>query len=286
MKTAKQNKSCFVCIPVSYDGSRKTAIAAADDLSASLLQELAKSLDIKCQSGMPEEVHVLLQSDPAVKGMRRLRQGTQYTVLYPPSYIHDNREAFLLRECVCAAITLDCFLNKTDATLFHGTFLEENQDEGILLFGESGIGKSTSRQRWLNEGGTSTADDALYLFAHNGQYFVRPLPTWSHYLANGNTRIYPVEKTFRVRAIYWLSRDAEKQKIVPAEPARYHCQLLSAMFLHAYGTHRTFSTEELQAYGELAWDFIQKLGKTFPMQEFRAHLDYPLKSTLYGKETQ
>ena len=279
-------KISHILIPIDAAGKLHTAVAAADPHSGKLLRELARSLDIAFHPEPPQTCKVFLQCDPGLKGMIRDRQGDCITIRYSPEFIHDNREAFLLRECVCAAITLDCFVNKRDATLFHGTFLEENQDEGILLFGESGIGKSTSRQRWLNEGGTSTADDALYLFAHNGQYFVRPLPTWSHYLANGNTRIYPVEKTFRVRAIYWLSRDAEKQKIVPAEPARYHCQLLSAMFLHAYGTHRTFSTEEIQAYGELAWDFIQKLGKTFPMQEFRAHLDYPLKSTLYGKETQ
>ena len=273
---------CHISIPLNIDGSRSAVIAAADELSATLLQELAKSMDTECNTGHPADFQVLLQCDPDIIGRKSLRQGNRIDVHYSPSYLHDNREAFLLRQCVFSAITMACLADGENFALFHGTFLEENAEEGILLFGESGIGKSTTYRRWLTEGGSCTADDALLLFYSNGQFYVRPLPTWSHWMANGNQRIYPVQKAFRVRTMYWLTRDADRQQITPAEPARYHCQMLSAMLLHAYGPHRTFSSAEIMEHGEVTWQFIQRLDRIFPARAFRAHLEYPLKDTLYG----
>ena len=273
---------CHISIPLNLDGSRAAVIAAAEEQASSLLQELAKSMDTECLPGRPVDYQVLLQCDPGITGKKYLRQGNWIEIHYSPSCIHDNRESLLFRQCVFSAITMACFADGKDFALFHGTFLEENQEEGILLFGESGIGKSTTYRRWLAEGGCCTADDALLLFYNDGQFYVRPLPTWSHWLANGNQRIYPVKKAFRVRSMYWLTRDAERQQITLAEPARYHCQILSAMLLHAYGPHRTFSSAEIMEYGEVTWQFIQRLDRVFPARAFRAHLEYPLKDTLYG----
>lgn len=279
----QEKNICHILIPLNIDGSRSAAIAAADELSASLLQELAKSMDTECIPGNPADYQVLLKCDPDIKGRQILRQENLLEIHYSPSYIHNNhREALVLRYCVFSAITMVRHTTEQNMTLFHGTFLEENAEEGILLFGESGIGKSTTYRRWVDEGGSCTSDDALILFHCNGEFYVRPLPTWSHWLKNGNQRIYPVKKASRVRAMYWLTRDAERQQITPAEPARYHCQMLSAMLLHSYVAHRSFSTEEIMEYGESVWNFIQRLGKVFPPQAFRAHLEYPLRDTLYG----
>jgi hypothetical protein len=44
--------------------------------------------------------------------------------------------------------------------LMHCAMLERN-GEALLLCGESGIGKSTSSRRWLNDGGTAVADDMV-----------------------------------------------------------------------------------------------------------------------------
>ena len=274
-------ENCHIRIPADMEGVRFLTIAARDPLSVKFLKELAVSLEISCCPDIPDNCGVHLQCTADVKRLTRDRRGTQLTILYPPEFVHDHREALLLRECVFAAAAQESFAVSGGMTLFHGTFLEENKEEGILLFGESGIGKSTTWQRWLAEGGTSCADDALLLIENNEQYYVRPLPTWSHWLVNGNVRRYPVNHPFRVRALYWLSRGAEKQCIVPAEPARYHCQLLSAMLLHSYGLRRTFSAEEIRKFGERAWGFIQKMDHTFPASTFRAHLDFPLKKTFY-----
>ncbi len=277
-----KSESFHVSIPVDLTGERCVTIAATDELSVKLLHELAKSLASECHPGIPDDCKVFLQCDPEIKGMCRSRRGDSITIQYSPAFVHDNREAFLLRECVYAAIAFESFFNQKGITLFHGTFLEENAEEGILLFGESGIGKSTTRQRWLNEGGASIADDALLLMAHDGQFYMRPLPTWSAWLSDGNKRIYPIAQNLRVRALYWLSRDPAKQCIVPAEPARYHCQLLSALLIHSYGPRQTFTTEETMSFGNRSWDFIQLLEKVFPVMEFRAHLDWPLKETFYS----
>lgn len=273
---------CHLCIPTDLSGNRTAAITAMDPLSASLLRELSTCMQTDCLPGIPAHCHVFLQTDPAAERLTRTRQGSQIKITYPATYIHDNRESFLLRECVFSALTMAIYLHDPDMALFHGTFLEENEQEGILLFGESGIGKSTTRMRWLQEGGASCADDALLLFVHDDRYYVRPLPTWSHWLLNGNDRRYPVRHAFRVREMYWLSRDPERQRIAPAEPARYHCQLLSAMLLHTYSPRRNFSDAETRDLGEKAWEFIRHLDEVFPARTLRAHLDWPLKDTFYN----
>ena len=171
-------KISHILIPIDAAGKLHTAVAAADPHSGKLLRELARSLDIAFHPEPPQTCKVFLQCDPGLKGMIRDRQGDCITIRYSPEFIHDNREAFLLRECIYAAITFESLFNQREITLFHGTFLEENAKEGILLFGESGIGKSTTRKRWMDENGTCIADDAQILIKELDQYFIRPLPTW------------------------------------------------------------------------------------------------------------
>ena len=72
-----------------------------------------------------------------------------------------------------------------DGALLHGALLTEpDATEGVVLFAESGMGKTTAAARMVRQGGISLADDRMLLtFAPTGEVTARPLPTWSRFPA-------------------------------------------------------------------------------------------------------
>ena len=72
-------------------------------------------------------------------------------------------------------LTLDC-------SMVHGALMARG-GRGVLLCGPSGMGKSTTARRMTAEGFEVLADDCFLLRrGAAGEYFARPLPTWSIYL--------------------------------------------------------------------------------------------------------
>ncbi|MBR2427935.1 MAG: hypothetical protein IKB16_14470 [Lentisphaeria bacterium] len=277
-------KICSLSLPL--PGNEPLTIGAEGDRASTLLCQLGEMLCLPIHADMPQECRTVLADDPAIKGIRRNVENGTVVIRFNPAYISNyEKESYLMRVGVFGAYVLELHLTgRKDFALFHGTLLDEPDNQSILLFGESGVGKSTTRNRWLQEGGSSVADDAILLYHENGKFYARPLPTWSHWLEFGPVRRYPVMEKRELRRILWLTRGTV-QEIVPAERmALYHCQLLSAMTLHCYATMRLFPAAERYRVGDQFWNMVQTLGAVYPAEEFRAHLDYPLHKTIYGEE--
>ena len=151
----------------------------------------------------------------------------------------------------------------------------------MTLFCESGIGKSTTRNRWIEEGGTSIADDALLCFRNGDEFYARCLPTWSDWFNNGSSsRRYPINEPRRIKSVLWLSRGKERQYTTSVAPAIWHAQLMSAMTLFSFAAMRRFTQDEKSVYLDHIWNFICQLDKQFAPRGLFAHLDFPLKPTL------
>ena len=276
---------CHLRLPL--PGRGFLLIGAYGSRAVSLLTHLSEVLENTTLPGLPPGCRVILRDDTGIKGIRRTVENQTIVIRFNPDYISNyEKESYILRVGVFGAYVLELHLSgRQDFALFHGTLLDEADGRSILLFGESGVGKSTTRNRWLEEGGRSVADDAILLYYEFGKFYARPLPTWSHWLEFGPVRRYPVEKRRELRKVYWLTRGKSAQEIVPAERiALYHCQLLSAMTLHCYATMRLFPISERYRVGDLFVQMGDALERAFAPEEFRAHLNFSLHKTIYGEE--
>lgn len=95
------------------------------------------------------------------------------------------------------------------AVLIHGG-LVSRAGRGILLCGDSGIGKSTCIAR-LSAGWDRHCDDAAILVRHGGGYYAHPLPTWSRFRSGGHRETFASAVPVKVDRIYLLSRGKTDQ---------------------------------------------------------------------------
>ena len=67
------------------------------------------------------------------------------------------------------------------SVILHGALLVlPETGQGVVLFAESGVGKSTASRRFAAQGGMAPADDKLLLtFLPDGRLVAQPTPTWS-----------------------------------------------------------------------------------------------------------
>lgn len=120
-----------------------------------------------------------------------------------------------------------CVLDE-EVFLMHGAVLlcPWNQ-KAVVLFGESGVGKSTCSRRFLSQGGDFLSDDMFILkFMPDGDCFVQPLPTFSGF------DVYDISVKFsnpvQVAGAYQLYR-GEDDKVEAAEPIQWRLWLSSSL---------------------------------------------------------
>ena len=276
------------CLQVPLDCTRFLNLGAEKGHAEKFLCTLADVMELECKAANDNSnCRAALFSDMQPAGesglkYRKVQREGEYFKVFPIANDFAEREcqAVLLRFLLFGAITLESLIYPGDFTPVHGSMLEDGKD-AVLLFGESGIGKSTTRRRWLEEGGTSVADDALLCFFDGNDLYARCLPTWSDWFKNGSSsRRYPVNEPRRIKSILWLSRGKDRQYIDSVSPAVWHAQLMSAMVLHSNYVLHYFTQDEKSAYLDHVWNFICRLDKKFQPRGLFAHLDFPLKPTL------
>ena len=247
---------CTSALRVPLGSCRSVWLGAEQGNAAAFLHTLADVLAVKCENlNDGTECRAVLSSVRLPAGengpqFRKVIRESRCFKVFPliNDFADYEQQAVLLRFLFCGAVTLENLYAPGDFILFHGSLLEDGKD-AVLLFGESGIGKSTTRSRWLEEGGTSVADDALLCFRDGDEFYARCLPTWSDWFKNGSSsRRYPVSEPRRIKSILWLSRGKESQYVSSVPSAVWHAQLMSAMVLHSNYAMRYFTQDEKSAY--------------------------------------
>ena len=289
----QQNITAYLEIPLDRTGS--VFLGAEQGEPDEFLHTLGDVLGLECRAadGYAPFCRAILRSEnmPYGKNLPKYRKVIRDNGCFNVYPVANGlpvreREAVLLRFMLCGAITMEMLYAPGNFAVFHGSILECGE-ESILLFGESGIGKSTTRRRWLSEGGSSTSDDAMLCFFDGNDLYARCLPTWSDWSMNGSfSRRYPAAEPRRIKSILWLSRGKESQYISQIPPAVWHAQMMSALMVHAISPVRRFSDTEKTQYLNNIWNFICKVDKKFAPRGLFAHLDFPLKPTLkeeFGK---
>jgi len=127
---------------------------------------------------------------------------------------------------------LNAILRGENAVLAHCAALETGRG-AVLLFGESGMGKSTASARWRANGGKCVSDDmALLDFSgSDGMIRVRRMPTWSACREGKNEWDYPAGEELPLTGVLGLGRsESGRDEIVPLSPAQFFAQCYRSLF--------------------------------------------------------
>ncbi len=127
---------------------------------------------------------------------------------------------------------MNAVLRGEDAVPVHCAVLETDHG-AVLLFGESGMGKSTASARWRANGGKCVSDDmALLDFScGDGTVFVRRMPTWSACREERNEWNYPAGEELPLIGVFALGRGTNgRDEIRELDAARFFAQCYRSMF--------------------------------------------------------
>ena len=193
--------------------------------------EVAPDVELIAPGGMPEGRFVirdqsLTEIAYAVDWSRVLIAGWKKRPRRPHYYNCCVWQAALI--CAC----MNALLRGVKAVPVHGAVLE-NERGAMLLFGESGMGKSTAFARWRSGGGAGYSDDmALMDFSGaDGMIRLRRLPTWSACREGRNEWDYPAGDELPLACVLALGRsETGEDELVNLSPAQFFAQCYRSMF--------------------------------------------------------
>ncbi len=113
--------------------------------------------------------------------------------------------------------------------LMHGALLENPDGSCTLLFGDSGVGKSTSVRRYRAAGGQAVADDLFFAYFEGGKLYARPMPTWSAVAAGTNLDCYDFARSLPVSQLLLLLRDPEREHLGEVSSEQFRLSLLKSV---------------------------------------------------------
>ncbi len=169
-------------------------------------------------------------------------------------------------------------LDGRQVALLHGVWLGEPHD-GTLLFGPSGIGKSTTMNRYRAAGGNDLADDLVLVGRRGGEFLARGLPTWKGFRydpARWAQELRPVAR------LLCLTRAAagEAERVEGVERDIFLAQLYAALLLHVKYVFAYLPAAEARRGGGSAWLLAEELTDRFAPRALFARLDADLMTTL------
>ncbi len=282
--------SSDIIIPL-QDGSR--IILRSSAAGPLELEGLARLLRVDPQDAAPEAMPNL----EATASQERSKSCLPLTGS-PENTVHLNRETgtFLLtilrkrsvyREHYCVwnwrrsffFALLSAMMRGAKVLPVHGAILVTPRG-GIMLCGESGVGKSTTVRRWHECGNEAPADDLLLLQYGKEGLSVLPLPTWSRCLISPAGLEYPVRRRIPLAGVLALARGDSTEEIRPVSHADFFAQLYSSCFSQLRLLLDLLPAEERAAILKTIRDGVEALLKQFAPSALFARPDGDLKETL------
>lgn len=169
---------------------------------------------------------------------------------------------------------MNSILHGGTAILVHCAVLETERG-AVLLFGESGMGKSTASARWRASGGKCVSDDmALLDFSGKDGVFVRRMPTWSACREGRNEWNYPSGEEIPLAGVLALGRsESGHDEIVPIQDAQFFAQCYRSMFYwFIFATEALPETMKERFAGRVR-TMTEKLTGMFPPRALLTALD-------------
>ena len=227
-----------------HDGGSVTMRTMLPERTAAF-DGLGKLLCLNLGNGGPEPADVeLVAPDAMPEGRHVLRDAALTEVAYAadwsriliagwkkPSRRPHSYDCYVWQTALICAC-MNAALRGENAVLIHGAVLETDHG-AVLLFGESGMGKSTAFDRWRMCGGNGSSDDmALLDFSGaDGVVRVRRMPTWSACREGRNEWDYPAGEELPLAGVFALGRsESGRDEIADLSPAQFFAQCYRSMF--------------------------------------------------------
>jgi len=149
----------------------------------------------------------------------------------PPRNKHDYKNQIWQMGLIFAG--MNAIIHGQNAVLVHGAALETERG-AVVLFGESGMGKSTASARWRAHGGKCISDDMVLLdFSGGEKIYVRRMPTWSACREGKNEWNYPADEELPLIGVLALGRNESGtggDEVVELSAAQFYAQCYRSMF--------------------------------------------------------
>ncbi len=184
------------------------------------------------------------------------------------------------RRMVLLAV-LHKMLQTGETFLMHGALLELEPGEGTILFGHSGVGKSTTVLRTRMAGGRCRCDDVILCAFKDGELTAAPLPTPSYYTEYYSEDLcYPFNPVLKVKNLFHLCRGREKEALIDVSRDLWLPPLVHALAFHFMGLFSTLPNAA--EYGNIILDIAMRLAEMFPYKTLEAHWSGNILQTLKG----
>ena len=194
-------------------------------------------------------------------------------VVYPESY--EKVEWRMLIALAHAQAMIDC----REIVILHGVLLGEPLP-GTLLFGPSGVGKSTTMRRFQDAGGVGLADDMVLIGRHKEQVVTRPLPTWKEFKYAPLLYSTPLHPARRLLCLSRAAAPNEEERIAPIDHDTFLGDLYAAMLLHVKYALELLPEAEARRGARHVWNMAERLTNHFTPRTLFARLDADILKTL------
>ncbi len=166
--------------------------------------------------------------------------------------------------------------------LMHGALLELSPGEGTILFGHSGVGKSTTVLRTRMAGGHCRSDDVILCALNGSELTAAPFPTPSYLREYYSPDLcYPFYPGLKVKNLIHLCRGKEKERLIETPGNQWFPPLIHSLVFHFTGLFEKLP--DALSYGNLIFDTARKLADLFPHKCCEAHWSGNIIQTLTGE---
>ncbi len=160
------------------------------------------------------------------------------------------------------------------AVLVHGV-LASFRNEGCLICGASGMGKSTLSRRFTGDWEVCADDCVLISRMDNGDYWAQPVPTWSLWYADDPPppRVFDCGRMVPLKRVFLLKRGPETEVAKLEKRGTFISEATSSIMNFADIATVDLPAEERRRVLKLTFDFGYRMAEELPFYRLIAPLD-------------
>lgn len=230
----------------------------------------------------PDEV--VLKSHWEFPGEFLLLPGNRIAIELNDCLIRRNMALGIIRFLTTFAGMIPLLRGQSSFFLHGGAVRFPNTGEGVVFFGESGIGKSTAVERFVRQGGEAIGDDMLLLTRDcSGTLWVQPLPTWSSlwYPNEYLQHTVPLRQKTPVKAVMELTRGSGDRICRETVAMGWKVRLLKALHNHLGAILTMLPPTETKSVSLALLSFADQIAAQFPPLYLEGDLAGTIYSNLY-----
>lgn len=290
MTIRRSEHSCELVLPLALEPD----IAIRDESGAAGLPGLGKLLGIPAsvRSGAepevtlaaappPGEVELVYGSQDGAITLLWLRGKHAFHLAYAEELSgYPARAAVWHYAVLCAGIA--SILRGTRCLILHAAMLDAG-GSAILLCGDSGVGKSTSAERWRRCGHRAFADDMVLLeYDSDGRFFAHALPTWSRCRKELELPVCSAATAVPVSGVLGVARGEREETVERISRAEFFGGVARSCFFHCLGILKRLPPDVKSELSRRLAAAAGLLADRFPPYGLFARLDGDLPRTLNG----